>query len=291
MGLSANDLIFLLELARSKSISSAAKKMGLDQSTLSRQLFSLESKLGRSLFSRHRSGLEPSSYVKSLLETAEKVELLVRGLREFDSCDYIKPQGQVHISCPSSIADRMLAYHLPEFLRANPLISIRLSTSTENYDLSKLECDIAIRVGKPSKGDVVNLRLINSPLKFFGPKSMSRDFQEVKIENLPLLCLKAEVQMVKRIFPQIKQSQIRLVSNRLSSNLIAAENGAGAVLIPEIFGSYLKTLDLIDVKDWPSPLVTIFMSSPKVVRKIPHIEATWNWIKRVFTPQENSYKS
>lgn len=223
MIVTANDLIFLLELTRAKSISSAAKKLGADQSTLSRQLSSLETRLGKSLFSRHRSGLEPTAYVKSLLVTAEKIEFLIWGLRKFDGVDDLSPQGEVHISCPSSIADRMIASHISDFLVTHPLVRIRLSTANEDFDINRLECDIAIRVGKPSRGDTVNLRLVNSPLKFFGHKAVARGMSKVKIENLPLLCLREEVPLVKRVFPQIKQSQIRLVSNRLASNLIAAE--------------------------------------------------------------------
>jgi DNA-binding transcriptional LysR family regulator len=283
MIVSPNDLIFLLELTRSKSISSAAKKMGLDQSTLSRQLASLEEKVGQSLFSRHRSGLEPSSYVKSLMDTAEKVELLVLGLRGFKLDQGMSPKGEVHISCPSSIADRMLAYHLSRFLKRYPGIKIRLSTSSHNFDLNKLECDLAIRIGKPTRGDTVNLKIVSSPLKFFGARGLVSNLSKVSIEKLPLILLKNEVKLLKDTFNQFDEGQVRVVSNSLATNLVAAERGAGALLIPEVFGFYLKSLDLIEVEGWSNPPVTIFMSSPKVVRRLPHVEAAWNWVKELFS--------
>ena len=282
MRFTADDLIFLLELTRAQSISSAAKKMGTDQSTISRQLQALEAKVGKNLFSRHRSGLEPTNFVKELLETAEKIELLVSNLRKFESTQNQGPSGEVHISCPSSIADRMLATHIPDFLNKYPMVRIRLSTANKEFDLNRLECDIAILVNKPSRGDTINIRLAHSPLKFFGHKMFTSGSAKAQLTSLPILCMQDEVSLLKKMAPQFDSIQIRLISNRLASNLIAAERGAGVVLLPEVFGLYLRTLNLIEVDSWPKLPVDIYMASPVAVRRLPHVDAAWGWVKSLF---------
>jgi DNA-binding transcriptional LysR family regulator len=256
--------------------------MGADQSTLSRQLQSLEIRLGRPLFSRHRLGLEPTSYVKNLLETAEKIEFLILGLRNFDPTHHQEPQGEVHISCPSSIADRMIASHLHDFINKNPLVRIRLSTANREFDLNRFECDIAILLDKPSKADSVNLRLTSSSLKFFGHKMFSSTYAKTQITSLPFVCLPDQVKLLKKIVSDINVDQFRLVSDRLASNIIAAERGAGVILLPEVFGLYLKSLNPIEVEGWPNIPVDIYMASPKAVRNLSHVNAAWLWIKHLF---------
>jgi DNA-binding transcriptional LysR family regulator len=282
MRFTADDLVFLLELTRAQTISSAAKKMGIDQSTISRQLQALEAKVGKNLFSRHRSGLEPTQLVKELLETAEKIELLVSRVRNFESTENRVPSGEVHISCTSAIADRMLAPHVPDFLNKYPMVRIRLSTTNKDFDLNRLECDIAILVDKPARGETFNLRLTYSPLKFFGHKIFTSDSGKVQLTSLPLLCMQHEVSLLKKMSPQFDSIQIRLISNRLTSNLIAAERGAGVLLLPEVFGLHLRTLNLIEVDSWPNLPAELYMASPKAVRRLPHVDAAWGWVKSVF---------
>jgi len=176
----------------------------------------------------------------------------------------------------------MLASHIPDFLNKYPMVRIRLSTTNKEFDLNRLECDIAILVNKPSRGDTFNIRLSNSPLKFFGHKMFTSGTTKVQLTSLPILCMPDEVSLFKKMAPQLDSIQIRLISNRLASNLIAAERGAGVVLLPEVFGLYLKTLNLIEVDSWPNLPVEIYMASPKAVRKLPHVDAAWGWVKSLF---------
>lgn len=282
MKINADDLLLLLELYRAQSLSAAAKQLGVEQSTLSRKLSQLEEHLGYPLFSRHRSGLKPSRSVESMILWAEKIEVLVRGANKMNETRDEQIKAEVHVSCPSSIADRMIAPHLPQFLRQFPLIRVRLSTANEIFDLDKLECDIAIKVGKKPKGDSFSLKLIESPLKFFGTPGFVSAKGPARIEDLPLLLLNNEEVILQKISPHLQSHQIRLISNRLATNLIAAERGAGVLLLPEIFGRYLNTLEVIDVENWPSPPVTLYLASPRVVRRQPAVDVTWNWLKSLF---------
>jgi hypothetical protein len=79
-----------------------------------------------------------------------------------------------------------------------------------------------------------------------------------------------------------KRSQFRLSSDRIATCLKAAERGAGAVLIPEIFGTYLKTLSPLDVKGWTDPYLKIFLAAPRVARSLPRVTVTWDWIISLF---------
>ena len=54
------------------------------------------------------------------------------------------------------------------------------------------------------------------------------------------------------------------------------------MLIPEIFGTYLKTLSPLDVKGWTDPYLKIFLAAPRVARSLPRVTVTWDWIISLF---------
>jgi DNA-binding transcriptional LysR family regulator len=282
MSLSAQDLNLLLLLARTKSLSGAATKVGVEQSTLSRQLTALEDRLGQRLFARHRSGIIPSPYVCHLLPWAEKIEVMVRMANHTGEKTEKKIEGEVHVFCVSAIADRMIASHAPEFLAKFPRLRLRVTSANDHLNLDHLKFDLAIKIGERPKGDVVSVKIMESPLKFFGSPELLTTNGRVMAEDLGINCHELEVDFLRKHLPQLKKHQFRLVSDRLATCLKAAERGSGAVVIPEIFGTYLRTLTPLEVQGWEAPSLKIFLASPRVVRKAPHVEVAWNWIISLF---------
>ena len=65
-----DDLRFLLAAERSGSLSRAARELGVSLSTISRRLRTLEEAIGRPLFVRTPSGLEPTSAALALVVSA-----------------------------------------------------------------------------------------------------------------------------------------------------------------------------------------------------------------------------
>jgi DNA-binding transcriptional LysR family regulator len=282
MSLSAQDLNFLLLLARTKSLSRAARQVGVEQSTLSRQLTALEDRLGQRLFARHRFGLVPSSYVNDLIPWAEKLEIMVRMANHLGKKGEKDVEGEVHVFCLSAIADRMIASHAPEFLAQFPRLRLRVTSANDHLNLDQLQFDLAIKIGERPKGDVVSVKIMESPLKFFGSPELLTASGQVPAEDLEIICHEREVEFLRKHLPQLKKHQFRLISDRLATCLKAAERGAGTVVIPEIFGAYLRTLSPLEVQGWEGPSLKIFLASPRVVRKLPSVEVTWNWIISLF---------
>ncbi|MFN7824911.1 MAG: LysR substrate-binding domain-containing protein [Pseudobdellovibrionaceae bacterium] len=191
-------------------------------------------------------------------------------------------EGEVHISCVSAIADRMLASHAPEFLAQHPRLRLRVTSARDSGDIDPPQFDLAIKIGERPKGDVVSVKIMESPLKFFGSPDLVVSRGQTPIEDLEIVCHEQEIEFIQKRFPQLKRSQFRLSSDRIATCLKAAERGAGVVLIPEIFGTYLKTLSPLDVKGWTDPYLKIFLAAPRVARSLPRVTVTWDWIISLF---------
>ncbi len=132
--------------ARLESFALAAQELHLTPSAISHQVKELEEYFGRPLFLRRNRRIEPTPEAVRLLETLSRVFDAVEA-----ACSEVTlaPNAQVlAVHCAPSFAVKWLGPKLPEFNRAYPHITIRLSTGAEPLDLARVqEVDIEISYG------------------------------------------------------------------------------------------------------------------------------------------------
>ncbi|RFP87005.1 LysR family transcriptional regulator [Rhodobacteraceae bacterium 63075] len=144
-----------LETAQTGSLSAAARRLGLTQPTLSRQVAALEDATGLMLFERVGRGLALTEAGRELLpharrmgEAAERLSFSVTALGSDLS-------GPVRISASYAYA----AYLLPGFLgrikQAAPRIHPEIIASDDISDLMRREADIAVRHLRPEEPELV----------------------------------------------------------------------------------------------------------------------------------------
>ncbi len=133
--------------ARHLSFTLAAEELALTQSSISRQVASLEQQVGRQLFERHTRALELTPAGERLYSVARQALLAV------DRCvDEIRGDGgapRVTIATYASFASLWLVPRLPEFQRLHPGIDIRIDASDRMVDLESEDVDVAIRWLRP----------------------------------------------------------------------------------------------------------------------------------------------
>lgn len=147
MGIDHRELTVFLNVARLGSVGAAAEAMALTQPALSRTLRRLEQHLGVTLFVRHSTGMELTTYGRSLLPHAE---LLANGLRRaVDEIDQLKgaSKGVVRVGIlPSLVPDHLPAV-LTNVLRKLPGVQLQI-TEAPNHQLTfallRGEIDFAI---------------------------------------------------------------------------------------------------------------------------------------------------
>jgi len=142
------------------SLSAAARKLGLTQPTLSRQVAALEQSLGVTLFERlgkslvlTESGLDLIEHVRAMGAAADTVRLAASGQTQSIA-------GRVTISA----SDGFAAYVLPDIVHrireAAPEITLEIVASNALSDLRRREADIAIRHVRPDQPDLIG-RLVH----------------------------------------------------------------------------------------------------------------------------------
>lgn len=129
--------------ARRLSFTEAAAEMNLTQSSISRQVASLEQAVGRPLFLRRTRALELTAAGAQLQQAVQQA------LAGVDRCvDELRGQAgarRVTLTTYASFASLWLAPRLALFQRDHPHIEIRLDASDRVVDLGAEDVDLAVR--------------------------------------------------------------------------------------------------------------------------------------------------
>ncbi len=95
-----DDLKFFLEVARTRKASTAAKRLAVDYTTVSRRISSLEASLGTLLFEKSRtSGFVLTAEGQRLLGYAESIESTLHMACEQVSGSGVALSGHVRMGC------------------------------------------------------------------------------------------------------------------------------------------------------------------------------------------------
>ncbi|KAB0551120.1 LysR family transcriptional regulator [Pseudomonas argentinensis] len=171
-----DDLKFFLEVARTRTASSAARRLGVDYSTVSRRISALEKALGTLLFERSRaSGFVLTAEGQHLLGYAESLESTLQTACEQVSGASLALSGHVRIGSTEGFGSYFVAPQLGGFQDIYPNIAIDLLPVPHFISLSRREADIAITLERPERGPYVCSRLCDYALKLYAtPEYLQR---------------------------------------------------------------------------------------------------------------------
>lgn len=161
-----NQLRAFLETAETGSLSAAARKLGLTQPTLSRQVVAIEQRMGVTLFERvgKRMALTPTGL--DLLEHARAMGAAAQALSLAATGRSQAVEGVVSISASDAVAAHLLPPLVRQLREKEPGIAIEVISSNALSDLLRREADIAIRHVKPEQPDLI-ARLIREATACF----------------------------------------------------------------------------------------------------------------------------
>lgn len=163
-----DDLRFLLEVHRGKSLLAASKALGVATSTVARRLDALEDALGRRLVHRGTAGTSVDADALGLLTLAEQMELGLDALRRGPNPDRVV--GTVRIAASEGFA-RSLTRLLTNLRVKHPGLDLELSTETRLVDLARREADIGIRIARSNVSSLVEKPLGKLRLSVFAARS------------------------------------------------------------------------------------------------------------------------
>jgi DNA-binding transcriptional LysR family regulator len=156
---SLDDLRALIAVARERSFTKAAAKLGVSQSALSQTIRELESRLGVRLLTRTTRSVSPTEAGERLLQTVvprfEEIDAELAAIRELRE----KPAGTIRITATEHAADAILLPKLAKLLRAYPEIKVEIIIDYGLTDIVTQRVDAGVRSGEQVAKDMIAVRI------------------------------------------------------------------------------------------------------------------------------------
>jgi molybdate transport repressor ModE-like protein len=165
-----DDLRTLLAVARTGSLTEAARSLGVSYSTVSRRLAALEEGLGVRLFDRDASGYAPTPVGAEMLESARRMEA------EFDALSLrvrgrdARLAGRVRVATTDALATSFMP-EIAAFSRRFADIELDLLSTPEPAELAMREAEVALLVTDRAPPSLVGRRLARLPSALYAAKS------------------------------------------------------------------------------------------------------------------------
>ena len=169
--LTSDQLHAFLTVVREGNTVAAARRLGLDHSTVSRRLTALEAQLDTRLFDRSPRGLAPTAAGLALVVEAEKVESALLAAASSVAGLDSAVTGTVRLATPEIFGTFLVAPRVNELAARHPGLALELAPESRSISLSKREADIAIMLRQPPKGRLVARKLVDYRIGLYASRA------------------------------------------------------------------------------------------------------------------------
>jgi len=177
-----DDYRILLAINKGKSLRNAAQILGVNHSTVSRRLLTLNSKFGNPLVEPSQNGLILTEIGKRFLNTANEIERLVLDDMQVQHASSLALSGCIKLSLPPAIFQYLLFDELYRFQQDNKNIQLNIDSTYDIVDLDRCEADIVIRVSNQPPEHLIGHRLFPIGVNCFAAKGYFDDKGESELK-------------------------------------------------------------------------------------------------------------
>jgi DNA-binding transcriptional LysR family regulator len=154
-----SDILVFLAVARERSFTRAAVKLGMTQSALSHTIRALEARLGVRLLTRTTRSVSPTEAGERLLQNVaprlEEIDAEIAAVSELGD----RPAGTVRITATDHVIDNVLWPRLAAVLPQYPDIHLEISAEYRMVDVAAERYDIGVRWGDQVEKDMIAVRV------------------------------------------------------------------------------------------------------------------------------------
>lgn len=234
-----NDLRSFLAVARTGRLTTAAARLGLDHSTLSRRIAALEHGLKAKLFDRRPAGYSLTAAGEGLLPLAEEMERLALRAQEAIGGSAASVEGTIRIGAPEGFGSYFLAPRIAALKARHPQLMIQLVAAPAVFSLARRDADVAISPSRPPAGRLNVSRLTDYDLALYAAPSYlaqapaigsTADLSRHRfVSYIGDLLHFPELDFLHQVAPQGSAS---IESSNLVAQLRATLAGAGLCILP-----------------------------------------------------------
>lgn len=264
-----NDLLAFLAVARERSFTRAAAKVGVSQSALSHTIRQLEARLGIRLLTRTTRAVSPTEAGERLLRSIgphfDEIEAQMEALSELRD----KPAGTIRIAAADYAIKHVLWPKLSKFLPRYPDIKVELVLDNGLTDIVTERYDAGVRMGEHLAKDMISARI--SPdfrLAVVGAKSYFADHPEPTHPKdlVSHTCINFRLPTSGGLYAWEFEENGRELKIRVEGQLV----------FNNIFNALDATLDGFGLAYIPEEIIVPYVAEGRLVRVLQEFSPYWD---------------
>lgn len=282
-----DDIRVFLAAFRTRALGPAARRLGVNASTVSRRLAAFEAELGQLLFERTREGLLPTQAAARIHAAAERMEAARSQLARDASAVDLRVEGVVRLSAAPGLLQERVAPALVRLHARHPALRIELDASVRPLDLSRREADLALRSVPLVGAELVATKLGTARwVAAASPAWVKRLGRMSSWEHAPWIGWDTDMasfHVARWLARHAPRAEVVLRTSHYASQVAAARTGLGLMLLPENdlslhplapvrIGTSLKT----SAAAWPRD--DLWLVSHRSLRELPRVAAVWSFL-------------
>ncbi|MFM7144237.1 MAG: LysR family transcriptional regulator [Alphaproteobacteria bacterium] len=280
-----DDLRVFRSVAEARTLSAAARRLGISVATVGRRIAALEESLRVRLVDRAPSGVSLTPTGRILFEraaaAADAMDGVDRLAAALNATDWV---GPVRVSATEPFISDLLAPALPGLLSEEPGLRIDLVSSTELVSLSAREAEIAVRLARPVGDSLVARRLPSLAMGLFASRQYlgARRPAAIDLRRERLLSYDTSYGRIPEVAWLEEAGLSTAVSVRSSSTralLNATSAGAGVALLPSRLARSRPELVEIPAPR-PIPSRPVWVLTHRDLRRVRPLHVVRDWIVR-----------
>lgn len=173
-----DDMRLFLAVARTGSISGAAKQLGVQHSTVSRRMRQLEEKLGARLIERKKSGYELTEAGENIRQAAIRIEQEMIAVDDALLGKDTNLVGPLRVTAINNMASSVLMPMFAEFSRQHPQVELHIIVSNTDASLPEREADIAIRLTNSPTDTLIGKRMVTVASTIYGQRDYLKQLKK-----------------------------------------------------------------------------------------------------------------
>ena len=286
-GMNWDDLQPFLAVARTGSLSEAARRLGTSPSTVGRRLDALEAAIGAKLFDRRPDGYSLTLRGQALLPAADRVEDEVRSLARAAAAAEGQPEGIVRIAMPELLGQYLIVPSFEALHAQHPGLRLEILADVRPLRLSRREADVLVRLARPSQGSYTVQRIGRIALGLYGaaPYLARRGSPKAAAELAGHALIGwddelAYLPIAQWLDERAGDTPFAMRTTNMASQLAAAQVGLGLAVLPAFIGESTGLRRVL--QDEPMLRLDVWLMVREELRKTARVAAVAEHIAGFF---------
>ncbi|OAE11472.1 transcriptional regulator [Pseudomonas simiae] len=270
------DLYYFTVLARTQSLSAAARELQVEHATVGRRVDALEKALGVKLVDRLPRSRPLTAQGLALAKLAAGMGEMATEVLRLSRVASIELAGTVRVSCPPSIANHCIAPHVARLRAQYPQLNLVLMPSTQLAALDKGEADIALRTVRPDEDALVRRKV---GVVRFGLYS-APEFNQLPAAQWTFIAYDSSRDHLPQQawLHQLRgQRPIVFAASDLITQQMAARAHVGAVVLPTLVGDHDPLLARLPTAT-DGPVRDIWLTVYPDIRHSPSVKVVMEFL-------------